>query len=405
MKSKIKSIFAVGGFIMAIGTSLVFGIKEQPLKVEAAEGDRTVYINTADGKNNMGSGWEDSADSFAWAYNNDAGTHEYIHAAWISDNIRSFVLPSKYPSFTLCRFSNSDTPAEGQTTWKDCWTQTYDITPSDSLNYFSLGNYNYGDGKTEYVAVFVREYKAGESIYLDVQGNESWWFDASYHTYAQFNIGNYKRSVELNRIGSTNIVMATLTADIEANYIIFYRSTDSDFSHKTNQTPNIVISYGDRAKTAFKLGVDHDGSSPCTGMEEFSDAYVADSFGYYFLNDITICLDAGGLADGAISAWNGSEDVYDDYKSLLTNINYIASASNVGDANINLALLRYDTARSKNPAVLTNNYLNRNLITLNNQGIFRFGDGSNNMTTFLTIGGIITTLIVATFLFLKRKRS
>ena len=424
MKKKIKTLIGIASFAMLLGAGLGL-INSSNEKVAVAEEyspvstDTKIYINTY-GAGNYGD-WDSGTLTMAWIFGNE-DTEK--NDKWVSTTaeeglvgIKSFTMPAGYTGFIAVRFStaegehpNDGDPNSPTNWWNKKQGQSYNIYPEDSYNYIKLTTYKeYGD--CQYEVGHVHQYAGTETIYLDIRNYESWWFNAPYDTYVYFGLGasaDNRHCYKMNRVGNSNILSYTLEEAFKANLVLFYRGTGIDFAGKTDQTPDIIFDTTNESNNAFKLGYDSEKHEDyqCIGMEDFSDAYVADSFGYYFLNDVAVCLDDGGLADGYATAWSNSSDVYTDYEGLLISKTYIKLGSNATEDNLGRALLRYDTARAKNPGEFdgVKNYLSRDVITLNGLGN-RTTIAETNRTTLFIVISVVVVCMTSLFFFYRKKRA
>lgn len=381
---------------VGVGVASLANKKGEAEPATAASSAEEIFINTAGI-----SDWESGAETMAWV-SGGGQTNKWIMTTWISNNIRKFTLPANYTTVTVCRFSSSNHPADQSTYWwDDNWGQAWDFTPGETLNYMSLTGWS--DGKASYSTGYVKHFTSGQKVYVDIQGNESWWFD-TYKTYFYAAVGNMTSWTQLSRIGSSNMLSATFSSDVYADLAIFVRNSSASWTGKTDQTDDIIYTSSNVSCNAFKLGV-VSGNVPVTGMEVFSDAYVADSFGYYFLQQ-GICKDAGGLTNNATTLWSNASSVYTSLKALLSNQNYIKNGSSSGDLNINRALLRYDTALAKNPTVLTNNFIGR---TVSGNGraiasIFGNDTATTSSIAIVVVASLVAVSVVSGYFFLRRRK-
>ena len=138
-----------------------------------------------------------------------------------------------------------------------------------------------------------------------------------------------------------------------------------NWENESGQSADIILYSGNLGSNAVTLG-----SSigyklyECTGFETYSDAYLARSYGDYFLS-LPLCLDEGGTTSNATTLWSQASDVYTALKSHLSNANYIKNISYNPSAtdSISKALVRYDTLLHKRGTTDFTNFIGRGLVT------------------------------------------
>lgn len=368
-----------------------FGVSKalEAKPVEAAPTtDQVMYISVSGV-----SWWEsDGAGTNVWVYPS-GGSGQWATITSMGNGVFSYILPAGCDRMIIARDLDNNM-------WKN---ESYEISYEADKNYHRLTAWNDGGNKAEYATGFVKHFTAGDKIYCDIQGNESWWFDG-YNTYFHAAVGNLNSWTQMSRVGTSNLLTCTFSGDVYADYCIFVRNTSASWTGKTNQTnPDILFTSANSSSNAFKLGLDDNGSTPCTGMEAFTDAFVADCFGYYFLKQ-DICLDAGGLSENASTNWSNASSVYTVLKALLINQNYIKTSSSSGDLNINRALLRYDTALAKNPTVLTNDFIGRT--SGNGRAASSIIESTNKTSSIITvvIVSIAALTAIGGYFFLRKRK-
>lgn len=378
--------------VMALGVGVALNIKAETGKVDAA-GNQEIFINTA----GIGD-WESGAETMAWI-SGGGQTNKWVMTTWIESNIRKFTLPANYTTVTLCRFSSSNHPADQSTDWwYDNWGQAWDFTPSNSMNYMSLTGWS--DGKASYNTGFVKHFTSGQKVYVDIQGNESWWFE-DYNTYFYTAVGNLKKWAQMSRIGSSNMLSATFSSDTYVDLAIIVRNNSDSFDGRTNQSEDILYTSDNASSNAFKLGSDSWGTTDVTGMESFSDAYIGDSFGYYFLAQ-GLCKDSGGLNTGYAALWSNTSSVYTSLSAYLSDSNYIKNSSSSGDSNLAKALARYDAVLSKNPSSGLSNYMSRSVFELGIKAVSPIT--STSATAVVIAVTVISLTAIGGYIYLRRRK-
>ena len=384
-----------------------FGLNAQVSKeadATAAEADIVQYVDTA------ALSWWSSADAVTrvWEYNDDINVGEYAETTLHKDCIYSFTLKAGKEHF-MFRRCDVNTPSS---VFNESWAVTYDT----GYNFYSFTGESWDSGsnknRASYDRKYVSKFVSGDTFYVDAQECSSFWHSEGCSTYLYMiepkgASGETTFTYQMTRIGSSNMYSYELSTTILLTKMVIVRGigfngTSWEQPYKYNQSQDIQYTSSNTGSNAFKLGNDYGGTTTTKGMEVFTDAYVADCFGFYFLQQ-GICLDAGGLSENATTNWSNASSVYTVLKALLINQNYIKTSSS-GDLNINRALLRYDTALAKNPTVLTNDFIGRT--SGNGRAVTPIVESTTRTSSIITVVIVSVAALTAIggYFFLRKRK-
>ena len=330
--------------------------------------------------------WEDDGcETRVWNATNSA----WLTLAPVGSNghTYSFTWPTTCSTIIVCRHNGAD--------WLG---QTWDIPYNSANNYYEITSWS--DGKASYNVGHVKEFSAGDKIYVDIQEASSFWYESGNTAYIYGALGSSTFWLNPTRVGSSNLHVFEFAAAAKATFIQVVRNTSATWTGAPNHTPNIGFTKSNENNLAIKLGSDSYSTTAVKGMEAFSDAYIADAYGYYFLQQ-SICEDAGGLASGYATAWANAKSVYTSLSALLSSATYIKTASNSGSDNINVAMLRYDTALAKNPSL--ENFIDRAPLVLAGASLSEV-NMTNTGTLILVLVSVFALAAAGSFFFIRKRR-
>ena len=300
---RIKSLIIASGLSLAVMIGIGANFVKQDVKAvkaTVATSDTELFVDTG------ALAWWSSDDvtTKVWEYNEGKTVQHVVDTTLIDGTLFSFTLKANCEKFVFQR-----TAKQGGTVHNESWEVTHD---TDYNFYNFTGETN---SKADYERKYIQHYEAGDSIYLDVQDKtvSSWW--GSINSYAYFVAGSTTSWYQFNQVDDTNLHLHTFEDDAYAAQITIVRNETASFDGKDNQTSDIGITSGNHASNGIALGSDVGGGYiNVAKMEAYDDAFVADSFACYFLNQ-NICLDGGGLADGYATAWANAYHLVEDLLS------------------------------------------------------------------------------------------
>ena len=279
-----KLILGAGACVLTlvcVGTTHVLNTK-QPIESKAAVSPVVYFAPNSD-----------------WASDNSWFAAKFEDNTWIkmdetgNDGIYSFPTGS-HTSATFHRMN----PAYDELTdaYPNSWNHTNESVSfnNEGMNLCTMTGSKYDDWNyypTSWSSVPV---VAGGTNYLvNLDAVSSFWFNDSAKTYIYTNNSVDHETLEMSRVGDSNLFSATVPAGgLLVSKIVIVRGSDSftgDDStnwntHRWNQTSDFDLNSGDETKTAIYVLNDGGDNSKSRSFNLLSDNYLIDAFGNYFIS-------------------------------------------------------------------------------------------------------------------------